>query len=198
MRPEEFLRFYAGRLDSVELNTTGYRLPAQAHFERWAAEVPPGFRFAVKMTGRSGEGALRALDEFCRRVRQLGDSLGPIRVTLPGERDEGMLTLFLGSLDPELLWAFDLRDPSWDGVEAQLDAAGVVRVGALEATAPFRYLRFREPPYDDRALADIAASIEPALAAGNDVYAYFRHEDEPTAPRYAERLGELVAERARQ
>jgi hypothetical protein len=25
------------------------------------------------------------------------------------------------------------------------------------------------------------------------VYAYFRHEDEPTAPRYAERLLELLA-----
>ena len=31
------------------------------------------------------------------------------------------------------------------------------------------------------------------IAAGLDVFAYFQHEDEPTAPRYAERLLELVS-----
>lgn len=70
-----------------------------------------------------------------------------------------------------------------------------MRVGALDADAPFRYLRLREPPYDDEALAAWAGRIAPLLARGVDVYAYFRHEDEPTAPRYAERLRELVAAR---
>jgi hypothetical protein len=31
------------------------------------------------------------------------------------------------------------------------------------------------------------------VASGLTVYAYFRHEDEPTAPVYAARLRELVA-----
>ena len=45
-RPREFLRHYAARLPSVELNSTFYQLPSEEQFERWAAETPPGFRFA--------------------------------------------------------------------------------------------------------------------------------------------------------
>jgi hypothetical protein len=37
-------------------------------------------------------------------------------------------------------------------------------------------------------------TIRPQVAAGADVYAFFRHEDEPTAPLYAERLRALVEE----
>jgi uncharacterized protein YecE (DUF72 family) len=64
-------------------------------------------------------------------------------------------------------------------------------VGSLEGDAPFRYLRLREPPYDDASLTDLAARIQPVLDSGVDVYAYFKHEDEPTAPAYAERLRAL-------
>jgi uncharacterized protein YecE (DUF72 family) len=35
--PEDFLSFYAARLPSVELNSTGYRLPSEDQFGRWAA-----------------------------------------------------------------------------------------------------------------------------------------------------------------
>jgi uncharacterized protein YecE (DUF72 family) len=64
-------------------------------------------------------------------------------------------------------------------------------VGSLEGDASFRYLRLREPPYDEAALADWAARIRPIVAGGADVFVYFKHEDEPTAPQYARRLLEL-------
>ena len=70
----------------------------------------------------------------------------------------------------------------------------VARVDAHDTTAPFRYLRFRDPPYDEAALAGLAETVRPLLADGTDVYGFFRHEDEPTAPLYAERLRELVGE----
>jgi uncharacterized protein YecE (DUF72 family) len=91
--------------------------------------------------------------------------------------------------------ALDFRHASWDDPEvtARLDEAGAVRVGALEAAAPFRYLRFRDPPYDDAALEAIAGDIRPLLEQEVEVYGYFRHEDEPTAPAYAERLLDLLA-----
>ena len=66
-------------------------------------------------------------------------------------------------------------------------------VDALEGDAPFRYLRLREPPYDEAALRGWAAQLRPLLADGIEVYVYFKHEDEPTAPGYAQRLLELVA-----
>ena len=180
--PEEFLSFYAERLPSVELNSTGYRLPSEEQFARWAEQVPNGFRFAVKMPPR----ALRALGTFEERVRRLGDRLGPVRLVVESPRDEGLLALLLGSTGLQLV--LDLRDPSWDGAEV----APAVRVNDWEADAPFRYLRFREPPYADADLHALAARIRPLLAAGVDVFAYFRHEDAPTAPAYAHRLLELI------
>src|SRR6266542_2059459 len=83
-----FLRFYAGYFSTVELNTTGYRLPAEEQFARWAEQTPPGFTFAVKMP-------LTRLDRvgtFVERVRALGDRLGPLRLTVQSARDDGLLT----------------------------------------------------------------------------------------------------------
>jgi uncharacterized protein YecE (DUF72 family) len=167
----------------VELNSTGYRLPSEEQFGRWAEQVPDGFRFAVKMPAR----ALRALGTFEERVRRLGDRLGPVRVVVESPRDDGLLALLLGST--ELPLALDLRDPSWDGAEIR----PAVRVDDWDAEAPFRYLRFREPPYSEEALAGLAARVRELLGAGVEVYAYFRHEDDPSAPAYAERLVTLVS-----
>ena len=172
----EFLRFYAERFSTVELNTTGYRLPAEEQFRRWAEQTPPGFRFAPKLAGN--------------RPRMLGDRLGPIRVQLISARDEGMIELILGSVDPGLQIAFDLEHPSWDGIEPRLAAAGAARVNDLEHDAPFRYVRFRDPPYSDEELQRWAERLR---GVREPVFAYFRHEDEPTAPQYAQRLLELLA-----
>ena len=179
---EDFLRLYAERFTTVELNTTGYRLPSEEQFARWAQQTPPGFRFAPKLPQRS----LRSLGTFEERVRRLGDRLGPVRVVVESPRDDGLLALLLGSTGLRL--ALDLRDPSW----ADVDVRPAVRVDDREADAPFRYLRFRDPPYDDAALLALAAELRPLLGAGVEVFAYFRHEDEPTAPAYAARLRELV------
>jgi len=178
--PSGFLSYYAERFTTVELNTTGYRLPAEEQFRRWAGQVTDGFEFAPKLPGERP----RTLAEFESRVRRLGDRLGPVRISLKSKRDDGILELLLGSLDPSLRIAFDLAHPSWDGIEPRLAEVGAVRVNDLEHPAPFRYLRRREAP-DEAFPATVAAVAEP-------VYVYFRHEDEPTAPAHASRLLELL------
>ena len=182
----EFLGFYAGHFSTVELNTTGYRLPAERQFARWAEQTPAGFTFAPKLAGNRP----RLLAEF-GRVRALGDRLEPIRVQLISARDEGMIELILGSLDPELKLAFDLAHPSWDGIEPRLAEGGAVRINDLDHDVPFRYVRFRDPPYEDEALQEWADRLR---AVDVPLYAYFRHEDEPTAPAYALRLLELLGQ----
>ena len=170
-KPEEFLAFYATRFHTVELNSTGYRLPSADQFRRWAEAVPDGFEFAPKF-------ALTRLDRvgsFVERVTALGDRLGPIRVVYLGPRDEGTLSYVQGSVPEDVRLAWDFRDESWEGVE------GVVSVGDPGAE-PFRYLRLREPPYTDDELRAFAASIR------DPAYVYLRHEDEPTAPVFADRL----------
>jgi uncharacterized protein YecE (DUF72 family) len=194
-RPDEFLHIYGERLPSVELNTTFYRLPAEGQFERWAAQTPPGFRFAVTMSrGTTAFGRVRGLDAAAKTISALGDRLGPVRIKVPQARDDGFLRLLLDSLDPALSWALDFRHQSWSDphVQQALDERGVARVDSLAGEAPFRYIRLREPPYDEPALSSIANDLSPLLDDGVDVYAYFRHEDEPRAPRYAERLLELA------
>jgi uncharacterized protein YecE (DUF72 family) len=187
-KPADFLGHYAQRLPAVELNTTGYRLPAEGQFERWAAQTPPRFQFAPKLN------AFRSTDvaTFEERVRRLGDRLGPVRALIGYARDEGLLSLLLGSVDPELRIAFDFRHGSWAGVETELPA-NAVRVDDLQAAAPFRYVRLREPPYDESALRGWADRLRPLLAEKVDVYVFFKHEEEPSAPRYAERLLELLS-----
>ncbi len=187
-QPESFLGLYAARLPAVELNSTGYRLPSHEQFARWAAQTPAGFGFAVKMPPQ----ALRQLDSFQDRVRSLGNALGCVRIVVESPRDEGLLALLLGSADPAIRFALDLRDPSWDGVEPQLTEAGAVRVGDWDAPGDWLYLRFREPPYDDAALVALADRLRPLVSARIDVFAFFRHEAEPTAPAYALRLLELL------
>jgi uncharacterized protein YecE (DUF72 family) len=177
-RSDDFLRYYARRFDTVELNTTGYRLPSEEQFVRWADAVPDGFRFAPKLT-------LTRLDRlalFVERVAALGDRLGPIRLVVQSARDDALLALVLGSVDPALGLAFDFRHESWRDVD------GIVAVGDLDAE-PFSYIRLREPPYSDDDLRKLAGRLRPPA------YVYFRHEDEPTAPAFAESLLELIEAR---
>ena len=171
LQPAEFLRFYAERFDTVELNSTGYRLPSADQFRRWADAVPDGFEFAVKFS-------LVRLDRvttFLERVLALGDRLGPVRVVYEGPRDDGTVSFVQGSAPPDVRLAWDLRDESWAGVD------GVLRVNDA-GSEPFRYLRLREPPYSDDDLRAIAATIR------DPAYVYLRHEDAPTAPEAADRL----------
>ena len=163
--PKTFLSFYAERFDTVELNTTGYRLPAEDLFARWAEQTPDGFRFAVKMpVGR----------------------LGPLRVVVQSARDDGLLTFLQGSLPSELEVAYDFRHDSWAGVDVP------VRVNEFDGEQPFRYFRLREPPYDDESLHAWAERFRPLLESGTRLYCYFMHEDEPKAPQYAQRLLDLL------
>ncbi len=175
MQPQEFLSFYARHFDTVELNSTGYRLPSEDQFRRWADAVPDGFRFAVKLP-------LTRLDRvgaFLERVVALGDRLGPVRIVSEAARDEGLISFVEGSVPPDLELAWDLRHESWTGID------GIVRVNDPKAST-FRYLRLREPPYTDEDLRTFAGGV------ADPAYIYVRHEDEPTAPATAMRLQELL------
>jgi len=178
MKPAEFLGFYSERFDTVELNSTGYRLPSEDQFRRWAEAVPDGFRFAVKLP----LGRLDRVTPFLERVLALGDRLGPVRVVVEAARDDGLVSFVQGSVPGDVELAWDFRHESWAG-----GGEGIVRVGDPGAE-PFRYLRLREPPYSDEELAEAAAGVR------DPAYVYLRHEDEPTAPAYAQKLRAFVGQ----
>ena len=182
----------------MELNSTFRRLPAEDQFERWADQTEPGFKFAVTLARRvTSFGRIEGVDAAAQTISKLGDRLGPVRIKVLQARDDGFLRLLLDTLDPEMRWALDFRHDSWldREIQASLDERRVARVDAEDGGADFRYLRLRNPPYSDEGLAAEAKRIEALLGQGLDVFAYFQHEDEPTAPRYAERLLEIVSGR---
>jgi len=175
LQPAEFLGFYARHFDTVELNSTGYRLPSEDQFRRWAEAAPDWFKFAVKLP-------LTRLDRvipFLERVLALGDRLGPVRIVVEAARDDGLLSFVQGSAPRDVELAWDFRHETWD------DTSGLVKVNDPDAE-PFRYIRLREPPYTDDDLQTVATSLR------DPAYVYIRHEDEPTAPATARRLRELL------
>ncbi len=199
---DKMLHYYAERLPSVELNNTFYRMPRAELIERWRAEVPEEFCFAVKAPRRithiarlknTGE-ELAYLD---RVIGPLGARLGPILLQLPPflKKDAPLLESFLAELPKRFRPAFEFRHTSWfdDEIYALLRAANAALVGGdvdegpsppLVATADFGYLRLRAASYDAAGLSDWSRRIaeQPWQAA----YVYLKHEY--LGPSYAKRL----------
>jgi uncharacterized protein YecE (DUF72 family) len=132
---------YAQRLSAVEINSSFYRAHRHATYVRWAASVPDGFRFSVKMP-RSITHEHRLvdvgdlLDRFFQEVDGLGARLGCILVQLPPRLalDTRIAVAFLAALRQRFDGpvALEPRHASWFGVEVEqlLVAARIARVAA--------------------------------------------------------------------
>jgi uncharacterized protein YecE (DUF72 family) len=204
---------YAERFDTVELNTTFYRLPTVAAVQQWQAQAPDGFSYAVKV-GRFGSHRKKLLDpEFwlvnhLDRVQHLGEHLGPNLLQLPPRwrRDTGRLDHFLSVAPKHIRWAVELRDPTWvheDTFEvlarhgAALCIHDLLADHPVERTTDWVYWRFHGPnalaePYQHRygpeRLEPAAARLQRWLEEGVDVYAYFNNDWHGNAVTDAETL----------
>ena len=196
-----WLEHYATLFDTVELNSTFYRLPAERTVEQWAERAPPGFLFAFKL-GMFGSHRMKLRDaaswvpNHLQRARLLGDHLGPTLVQLPPRwgRDVDRLDEFLQTVPVDQRWAVEVRDRSWlhDDVFATLARYGAALcVHDLLADHPFvlttdwTYVRFHGPhalerPYHDRytgrRLRAWTSRLGDVLDRGNDVYCYFNND----------------------
>jgi uncharacterized protein YecE (DUF72 family) len=194
------LRWYAGRLPTVEINNTFYRMPAVALLERWREEVPPGFTFSVKAPRyithvRRLKDAESSVAELARRTAALGDKLGATLFQLPPtlRKDLPLLRGFLGGLPAGRQVAIEFRHDSWQDEEVhealREHAAALCVTEDDEGGAPFvctadcAYLRLRRTRYDE---SDLASWVD-RLAAQPlaRAYVYFKHEDEALATRFA-------------
>ncbi len=201
---------YAGLFDTVELNTTFYRLPTPEAVEGWAAKAPPGFVFALKV-GQFGSHRKKLRDaetwlpNHLDRAQRLGPTLGPNVLQLPPrwKRNVARLDEFLALAPRSMRWTVELRDPSWvhDDVFDVLRRHGaalcihdLIEAHPLEVTTDWTYLRFHGPDalqhrylgeYGSRRLAPIAAWLDELLADGKDVYCYFNNDFEGFAVRDA-------------
>ena len=201
-----FLQYYATRLNAVEINYTFRQLPKAATLEGWVSATPAEFRFACKAHMRITH--IHRLKEseftelFFKALEPLRASkrLGPVLFQLPPnfKLDLALLAAFLDKLPGEILLTFEFRNTSWltDEVYALLQKHGVALCLAesdkLEIprviTANFVYARLRKENYTPAELHEIVALTKEQLAAGRDVYLFFKHEDDPSGAIRAEAL----------
>jgi uncharacterized protein YecE (DUF72 family) len=125
----DFLPFYAGRFNSVEIDSTFYRIPTAKTVQQWRERTPEGFVFAAKilqsithekcLVGADGD-----LNEFVGVMDLLGPKLGPLLVQLPyfnKQKFDGLdsflrvLEPFLRSLPKDHKWALEIRNKQWLG-----------------------------------------------------------------------------------
>ena len=197
--PRRWLEFYAQHFDTVEVNSTFYRLPRATAVANWVRESPPNFLFAVKMSRYATH--IRRLRElapsielFYDRIRPLAESpkLGPVLWQLPPgfRRDDERLARALEQLPPGR-HCFEFRDESWfadEVYELLCDRNVALVIGDTPAreyphvlTADWTFLRFhhgkrgRNGNYSERELEEWAQRIE-AWAAEREVFAYFNND----------------------
>ena len=212
LKQPQFLSYYAGCYDTVELDGTWYRMPSEAMVSAWMGHTQDGFLFAPKAhrqithLRRLKPEALESVGAMIERLAPLmaAGRLGPILLQLPPNlrRDDGRLDAFLSGLPEGLRWAMEFRNPSWnvEEIETLLRKHGVAWVAAetdespaeRRDTAAFRYARLRRSAYDEEALRGWAQWCHEAVNAGQDCFVFLKHEDEGAPWIWANRLLELT------
>ncbi|MEX1172904.1 MAG: DUF72 domain-containing protein [Chloroflexota bacterium] len=212
-RAADLLPRYAERLTAVELNNTFYQQPTAAKVAAWLAATPPSFRFSVKAQRGGSYRAMRSdggpepgLPWLTGPYRAFGERLGTVLFRVPDGvgRDDARLRALLDSWPRDLPLTMEVQDASWhvDETIAALAEAGVALCATdsaedlepptIRRTAPFLYLRLRRHAYTPDDLEAWAARLEPFLAAGDDAYVFFRHDDVGVGPELAIALATAV------
>jgi uncharacterized protein YecE (DUF72 family) len=211
----EWLGHLAGRLATLEINNTFYRLPERSTFEGWRRQTPPGFVVAVKASRylthvRRLRSPSEPVARLVERIEGLEDRLGPVLVQLPPN-----LTADLAALDDTLV-AFpaglrvtvEFRHRSWftdaaaEVLRAHNAALCLADGGGRRTpwwrTADWGYLRMHAgratpvPCYGRAALRSWVVRLGSVFAGAKTVYVYFNNDHLACAPTNALTFVELL------
>ena len=219
----QYLEFYAKQFPTTEVNYSFYHLPRPSTYEKWAAQVPDEFIFALKAS-RFISHVKRLVDveeawaTFLENTLPLGPHLGPILLQFPPSFrcDRKKLAAFLKMARRPMLKShllkltFEFRHDSWFTHEIfsllrEHDAALCIADSPRyprrdEVTADFVYLRFHgktdlfASKYTDAELTEEAKRIRQYLRDRRDVYVYFNNDALGHAVANARTLTHLVPE----
>jgi len=166
-KSKDFLSRYGQQFNTIELNTTHYRIPDRTMVENWCTSVPAGFRFCPKLhqkishdrnLGLAGE----HLPLFWEALRYFGNQLGACFLQLPpffGADQQPLLEQFLHHWPSAYPLAVEFRHESWFAAAEQVnqwtdllakyavaavitDVAGRRDVVHAQLTADFAMIRF--------------------------------------------------------
>ncbi|HET8753921.1 MAG TPA: DUF72 domain-containing protein [Salinimicrobium sp.] len=199
------LTYYASIFNSIEINSSFYKIPRPATVANWAASVPEHFRFTFKLW--KGITHSKGFDfnetdvvRFFDSVNAVAAKKGCILLQFPpslGSEYGAQLERLLDSvikLDPEREWkiAVEFRNKSWyeEDVFNFLDDCGATVVvqdipksatTVIDQKSDFMYLRFHGPSgnyresYSEEFLMEYASTINECRAEGKTVFAYFNN-----------------------
>jgi uncharacterized protein YecE (DUF72 family) len=217
--PRRWLEYYATLFDTVEVNSTFYRLARPEAVARWLEQTPPEFVFTVKASRYLTH--MKRLTDMERGVERLyagiaplaeSPKMGPMLWQLPERfrRDDDRLAYALERLTqfPPTRHCFEFRHPSWfcSEVYGLLHTFGVALVFGHDARRPlpeaplttdWTLIRFhygergRRGNYSETELRSWAGRISD-LRASADVFAYFNNDWEGFAVRNGLRLRRLL------
>lgn len=208
--PEQFqdksrLCYYASLMDSIEINSSFYKIPLPLTIKKWAEDVPENFLFTFKLFKEITHNKDLAFDpdlvaKFFQVISQVEGKKGCVLVQFPPSvriahfAQLRFLMSILRHNDPNMDWkiALEFRHPSLY-VEEIFELLEQYQLGMviqdkgiasspLKETHPnFIYLRFHGPggdyrgSYSDDVLSEYAYAINEWLSDGKMVFVYFNN-----------------------
>lgn len=200
---KDFLAYYSKQFNTVEVDSTFYRIPTQPTVENWRKQVPEGFLFSLKFPQlithiKALKDCQPETDAFLARIGLLGGKLGPLLLQFPPNFNATHmpdLVEYLQKLPKQHRYVVEIRNKSWLNQEFYtiLRANKVALAWAetplmaenAEVTADFLYMRWEgdrkavngtlgKVEADRKAgLQTWAVRLKPFLDRGVEVFGYF-------------------------
>jgi uncharacterized protein YecE (DUF72 family) len=199
------LTYYASHFNSIEFNSTFYKIPQPSTVAKWAAMVPGDFRFTFKLWKEITHNKGFNFNEedvyaFFNSINAVKEKKGCLLIQFPpsiGKEYAGQLEYLLScitDIDPAQDWkvAVEFRNSSWYQEDVydllNLHKATMVIQDIPKSATPlidqksdFLYLRFHGPKgnyresYSEDFLKEYAALINEWIEEGKNIFAYFNN-----------------------
>jgi uncharacterized protein YecE (DUF72 family) len=200
---KDFLSYYATKYDTVEVDSTFYRIPTEQAITNWKKQTPENFKFSLKFPNiithvKMLKNCERETTIFLERTKLLGEKLGPLLLQFPpifGVERLPDLTNFIHNLPKSHRYVVEVRDKGFltQGFYSLLKANNIALAWVdspfmpqiSEVTSDFLYARLEgdrskvkgtlgEIEVDSiEGLKMWAEKIKPFLARKVEVYGYF-------------------------
>jgi uncharacterized protein YecE (DUF72 family) len=203
-KPKDFLKLYSSVFDSVEIDSSFYRIPNQFMISQWKKNTPEDFVFCPKFPKKIThdfklQNVSTTLSFFYKTLAGLGEKLGPLVIQLPPsfKYDKGMpvLTNFVSELKGGFRHAIEFRHKSWfrDDVYRLLESSNVSFAWSItqyvetptKLTSNFVYTRmvgerditkFNETQKDrSEKMKEMSSAVKDVMGSIDDAFIFFNN-----------------------
>ena len=117
-KPENFLKEYSKFFNTVEVNSSFYRVPTVTTLENWKKQTPENFLFSLKVPKKITHEKMSVdyLDYFLNNIIHLESKLGPLLFQFPPSFKPDMfdsLKDLFSVLPKKHRYALEIREKNW-------------------------------------------------------------------------------------